>query len=394
MKSLVHLSVSIMLLAAMAGCQSVRELRGVEVHPRWGKTGEEATSSTKEIRVSTANWGQTPDGRAVTAFTVNNAQGLKAVIMDFGATLLSLEVPDRQGAMADIVLGHDSVAGYAAESTPYLGATVGRYANRIANARFQLDGQTYTLAATDPPHSLHGGKLGFHKALWKGEPTRTPEGSGVRFTYTSADGEEGYPGELKCAVTYILTDDNELKIVYAAETNKKTVVNLTHHSYFNLGGHTGGDVLGHVLELNASRYTPGGATLIPTGVIAPVKGTPFDFTRPTPIGERINEVAPGYDLNYVLDKASKGLSLGARVTDPASGRTMEVYTTEPGLQFYTGHGLNVATGGKGGAVYTKYSGFCLEAQKFPDTPNQPSFPAAVLEPGEKYTQTTIHRFLK
>jgi len=339
--------------------------------------------------VTQAPFGVTADGQAVTRYTLRNTHGMQADVLDFGATLHALHVPDREGNLADVVLGCD-LACYETDS-PYFGSTVGRYANRIAGGRFTLDGEEYTLAVNNPPNHLHGGEVGFDKVLWQAETYRDRGESGIRFTHVSPDMEEGYPGTLACTVYYILTDDNELKIEYFAETDAPTVVNLTHHSYFNLRGHDAGDMLDHELYLNADRYTPADETLIPTGAIDPVAGTPLDFRRPQPIGARIAETNGGYDHNFVLNKSNAAYSLAARVTEPESGRVMEIFTTEPGMQFYTGNHLN-GVAGKESAVYNAFAGFCLEAQHFPDSPNQPHFPSTVLRPGERYHQLTVHRF--
>lgn len=333
-------------------------------------------------------FGSTPDGKCVDLCTLTNNSGLSARIITYGGIVVSLNVPDRLGRLADIVLGYDDLNGYL-NDTAYFGATIGRYANRIARARFVLDGVEYRLAANNGPNHLHGGIKGFNKVVWEACPLKTDEGVGVKLTYLSRDGEEGYPGSLLCGVEYALTDKNELRIVYEAETDKPTVVNLTHHSYFNLAGHDAGDVLGQVLTLNADRYTVVDDALIPTGQIKPVKGTLLDFTKAAVIGSRIQQTAAGYDNNYVLNGG--GLAFAARVYEPKSGRVMEVYTTEPGMQFYSGNFLDGSAKGKG-AVYRKHAGFCLEAQHFPDSPNKPSFPSTALEPGRKYTQTTVYRF--
>ena len=352
-------------------------------------TAQSAPAGSVEIRERP--FGQTAGGRVVTAHLLTNAQGLKATFIDLGATLVSLEVPDRNGNLADIVLGCDTVADYEQHS-PYFGCIAGRYANRIAKGRFTLEEKEYTLATNDSPNHLHGGNLGFDKVLWTGNAFATTEGPSVRFTYLSRDGEEGYPGNLACAVTYTLTNANALKIQYEAETDKATPVNLTHHSYFNLAGHDGGSILGHELTIDAARYTPVDDTLIPTGELAPVQDTPFDFTSPHAIQDRLSEVPNGYDLNYVLNKETGWIEFAARAVDHGSGRVLEVLTTEPGLQLYTGNYLDGSFKGKDGVVYPKNQGFCLEAQRFPDTPNHADFPSAILQPGEKYCQITVYRF--
>ena len=356
--------------------------------------GPEETATVSEIEGITvdSNWDTLPTGEAVTRYVLKNSSGTTAVLIDHGATLIGLEVPDRDGNSADIVLGFDRVEPYTGAS-PYMGATVGRYANRIALGKFSLDGEDYTLATNNDPNHLHGGDVGFDKVMWEGEPIEGDHGVGVRFTYLSQDGEEGYPGNLQITVTYTLDATNELRIEYEAETDAATHVNLTHHSYFNLAGATSGStVLDHVLTIAAASYTPGDETFIPTGEIAPVEGTPLDFRTPYAIGDRIDSVEGGYDHNFVLDSQDGSLSLAAKVVHPGTGRVMEIYTTEPGLQFYTGNFLDGTLTGKGGTVYERNFGFCLEAQKYPDTPNKPGFPTSVLRPGETYRQTTIHRF--
>jgi aldose 1-epimerase len=310
-----------------------------------------------------------------------------------------IHVPDAAGKLADVALGFDSLDGYL-KGHPYFGSNAGRCANRIANGKFKLDGKDYQVTVNNGAHTLHGGKDGFDKKLWKADaPTIGPDGPTITLSYVSKDGEEGYPGTLTAKVTYTLTDNNELKVEYHATTDKTTLCNLAHHSYFNLGGHNSGDVLGHEVEIFAKSITPADDTLIPTGKIQPVAGTPFDFTKPTTIGSRIKDVGGspvGYDLNYVLDGKAGGTPfLAARVTEPKTGRVLEVHTTEPGLQFYTGNFLDGTNVGKGGAVYKQYNGFCMEPQKFPDAVNKvgtDGWVAPILKPGDEYTQTTIYRF--
>jgi len=353
---------------------------------------EEEISQMKEepkMDVQRQEFGQLPDGQLVDLYVLTNGNGMEARIMTYGATLVSLSVPDKEGNFADITLGCDSLEGYLAAS-PYFGATVGRYANRIAKGKFILDGVEYTLAANNGENHLHGGSKGYDKVLWQAGTIRRENEVGAKFVYLSKDDEEGYPGNLNCAVTYMLTDRDELKIGYEAETDKPTPVNLTHHSYFNLAGQGNGYILDHELMLNADQYTPVDAGLIPTGEIRDVAGTPMDFTIPHTIGERIAQVEGGYDHNFVLRSGGGELELAARVSEPRSGRIMEVYTTEPGIQFYSGNFLDGSITGKAGKVYYKHYGFCLEPQHFPDSPNKPDFPSAILRPGETYqTQTTL-----
>lgn len=337
------------------------------------------------------------DGTPIDAYEMVNAHGIRAVVINYGATLTELHVPDKNGKTADIVLGFDDLAGYLQEGNPYFGCTIGRVANRVGNAMFTLDGKTYTLAANNGKHSLHGGMKGFDKVAWKPSGVISSLGTrSVSFFHTSKDGDEGYPGELKVLVTYELTDANELKISYEATTSKPTPINLTNHSYFNLAGHDAGNVLGHILYLKADRYTPSDESLLPTGEIKSVKGTPLNFTQPITIGSRIAELKGepgGYDHNYVLaNNKMRDPMLVGWVKEPQSGRMMEILTTEPGMQFYTGNFLDGSIKGKGGTVYKKHQGFCLEAQYFPDSINKPKFPSSVLKPGETYRQTTIYRF--
>lgn len=342
-------------------------------------------------------YGTTPDGVTVELYTLTNAQNVQLQITNYGGTVTRLLVPDRDGNLADVVLGYDSLNAYL-EGSPYFGAIVGRYGNRIALGRFVLDEVEYVLATNNGDNHLHGGLKGFDKVVWEAEPYSGEGETGLRLSYVSEDGEEGYPGRLSATVTYALTNDNELVIEYLAETDKPTVVNLTHHSYFNLAGHDSGDILGHELALAASRFTPVDAGLIPTGELRDVAGSPMDFRESTTIGSRIEaadgqlQFGGGYDHNFVLDEYDGSLRLAARVYEPTSGRVMEVYTTEPGIQFYSGNFLDGSNVGKGGTPYEYRSGFCLETQHFPDSPNQPHFPSTVLRPGERYESRTIYKF--
>ncbi len=342
-------------------------------------------------------YGKTAGGQAVELYTFTNPHGMKAAISTYGGIVVSVEVPDQEGAMADVVLGFDGLDGYMAGS-PYFGCITGRYANRIAKGKFSLDGAEYTLATNNDANHLHGGLVGFDKVVWQAETLREPDAVGLRLTYQSKDGEEGYPGNLDCVVTYRLTNDNALRIDYEAKTDKATHVNLTNHSYFNLAGQGNGDILGHEMMIHADRFTPVDETLIPTGELRPVSGTPLDFTKPHAIGERIGQDAEqlklggGYDHNFVLNRQDGALALAARVVEQGSGRVMEVLTTEPGVQLYTGNFLDGTLTGKDGKVYQHRYGFCLETQHYPDTPNQACFPSTVLRPGETYAATTVYRF--
>ena len=342
-------------------------------------------------------FGKTPDGREVELYTLTNANGLKAKIMTYGAIVVLLEVPDRNGNFADIVLGYDTLEEYI-KNNPYFGAIVGRYGNRIGKARFTLNGVEYELAANNDGNHLHGGIKGFDKVVWDAEPIRQKDCVGVKLTYLSKDGEEGYPGNLSCTVIYSLTNKDELKITYEAETDKPTPNNLTHHSYFNLAGQGARDILDHGLMLNAETFLPVDEGLIPTGELRNVKGTPMDFTRPMAISARISQdyeqlrFGKGYDHNWVLNSSDGSLALAARVYERTTGRVMEIYTTEPGIQFYSGNFLDGSNIGKGGKVYEHRYGFCLETQHFPDSPNKPNFPSVILKPGEKYTHLTVHKF--
>jgi aldose 1-epimerase len=338
-------------------------------------------------------FGRLSDGTAVDIYTLTNAHGIEARIMTYGAILVSLRLPDRKGKLEDVVLGFDDLAGYLG-THPYFGAIVGRYANRIAKGRFTLNGLTYALARNNNGNSLHGGLKGFDKVVWKAEPVRDAGAVGVKLTYLSKDMEEGYPGNLAVTVVYTLTDADELRISYEATTDKATPVNLTNHAYWNLAGQGQGDILGHELEIEADKYTAvdSAANLIPTGRILGVKGTPFDFTSPHAIGERIAQVEGGYDHNFVLRSGGGKMALAARVIEPVSGRVLEISTDQPGIQLYSGNFLDGTVKGKGGVAYQKHCGFCLETQHFPDSPNHPDFPSTILEPGKKYATVTVHKF--
>jgi aldose 1-epimerase len=360
-------------------------------------SGSPFDTPADEKMISQRVLGSTPEGEVVDLFSLTNVNGVKISAMSYGCIVTQLYVPDRTGSFADIVLGFDTLDAYLA-GHPYLGAVVGRYCNRIAGGRFQLDGVDYRLATNNGTNHLHGGIRGFDKVVWSAEPYESSRGDGVAFTYTSDDGEEGYPGTLTIRVSYTLTDADELICEYHATTDRATHVNLSQHSYFNLRGKAEGDILGHEMMINADRFTPVDANLIPTGELRHVAGTPLDFRKPTPIGARIDlddeqlRLARGYDHNYVLNRSEDSLVLAARVHEPVSGRVMEVHTTEPGVQLYTGNYLDGSLTGKGGCTYARRQGFCLETQHFPDSPNQPQFPSTVLQPGEVYSSRTVFRF--
>jgi len=353
------------------------------------------TDSTekKTMKLEHKVFGKMPDGPEVKIYTLANRKGMVVKVTEYGGIITELWVPDRNGKTGNVVLGFDNLDRYV-KGHPFFGAITGRVANRIARGKFTLDGKEYTLAVNNGPNHLHGGLKGFDKKVWKSRPLRgLSREVAVEFTYISPDGEEGYPGTLTTTVIYTLTDDNELRIDYTATTDKATIVNLTNHSYFNLG--ESGSILDHILMINADRYTAADATLIPTGELTSVKGTGLDFTQPRRIGDRIADYmsfAKGYDHNYVLNGSGKSLSLAARVQEPKSGRVMEVWTTEPGVQLYCGNHLDGSLTGINGAVYKQHTGFCLETQHFPDSINKPGFPSVVLRPGQTFKSTTAHRF--
>lgn len=349
--------------------------------------------------IASAPFGVTPGGAAVQLYTLRNRHGMQASIATYGGIVTSLTAPDRTGRYADVVLGYDTLDGYL-KASPYFGALVGRYANRIARARFTLNNITYTLAANNGGNTLHGGRVGFDKVVWKvANAAVTPEGPQLTLSYLSRNGDEGYPGNLAVTATYTLTEDDALRLEYRATTDQDTVVNLSQHSYFNLRGAAHpGDVLGNIVEIRADRFTPVDEGLIPTGELRPVAGTPFDFRRPTAIGARIGDTDPqlrfgrGYDHNWILNARPGELALDATVYEPESGRVLEVLSTQPGLQFYTGNFLDGSITGKNGRVYQFRHGFCMEPQHFPDSPNHPAFPSTVLKPGETYRNTIVFRF--
>ena len=383
---------------AAAACLTVATLlagNGCTPMPAAGTGAMTATAG-----VSRAPFGRTADGRAAELFTLTNAHGVEVKLTNYGGIITALRTPDRAGRFDDIVLGYDSLSGYLRD-TPYFGAIVGRYGNRIAKGQFTLDGATYRLAVNNGPNSLHGGLRGFDKVVWSAEPFQNAGGTGVVLEYTSADMEEGYPGTLRTRVTYTLTADNRLLVDYLATSDKPTPVNLTQHSYWNLAGDGSRDILAHVLTIAADSMTPVDTTLIPTGVIAPVAGTPFDFRTPMPIGARIDQrsntqirFGGGYDHNFVLNRggaAADELRLAARVVEPTTGRTMEVSTTEPGIQFYTGNFLDGSITGKGHVYHYRY-GLALETQHYPDSPNRSNFPSTIVRPGQQYRSRTVFAF--
>jgi aldose 1-epimerase len=345
-------------------------------------------SSMKKTSLTQQEYGQV-EGKTVTQYTLTNANGMVLKLINYGGTVTDLLVPDKNGQPGNVVLGYDSLGGFLQSNNPYFGCLVGRYANRIANAKFTLDGKTYTLAANNNGNSLHGGIKGFDKVIWNAEPLGD---TSVKLTYFSKDGEEGYPGNLQAEVIYTLNADNALKIEYTATTDKATPVNLTNHCYFNLSGGTDSTILDHELMLKADKYTKVNENLIPTGENPPVSGTPMDFTSAKKVGRDIAQVPGGYDHNWVLNKSGNDLELAATLYHAASGRFMEVFTTEPGVQFYSGNFLDGTLKGRDGINYVKHAGLCLETQHFPDSPNQPAFPNTILKPGEKYHQVTIYKF--
>jgi aldose 1-epimerase len=359
----------------------------------WFLAGSAGAASASSIEKEP--FGKTPDGQAVELYTLRNDKGAEARIMTYGGIVVSLKMPDKSGQIGDVVLGYDNLAAYVSNS-PYFGALIGRYGNRIAGGKFSLDGITCTLPTNNGPNTLHGGLKGFDKRVWKARSRKSADGPQLILKYRSKDGEEGFPGNLDVTATLTLKQDNSLCLEYQAVTDKDTVVNLTHHGYFNLAGK--GDILNHVVTIPADRFTPVDSTLIPTGELRPVEKTPFDFRTPTAIGARIEQedeqlkFGLGYDHNWVVNKQFGVLSLMARVSEPTTGRVMEVWSTEPGLQFYSGNFLDGTITGKGGWVYARRSAFCMEPQHYPDSPNQPQFPTVELKPGEVYHNIILYHF--
>ena len=350
-----------------------------------------AAPDSTAMNPTAAPFGKTLTGTEAQLYTLTNAHGLKATISNYGGTITSLMVPDKAGKMGNIVLGFDSLSSYVNQEVPYFGALIGRYGNRIAKGKFTLDGKPYTLATNNGPNALHGGKKGFDKVLWDATPGSSADGQTLTLKYLSKDGEEGYPGNLQVTVVYTLTANDELKLDYTATTDKATPLNLTNHSYFNLAYGQDENVLDHVVTIPADRYTVVDATLIPTGELRPVQGTPFDFRQPHAIGERIGQVPGGYDHNWVLNNPT-GMHPAATVYEPTTGRTLDVTTDQPGVQFYTGNFLDGKLTGAGNVNYPKHYGFCLETQHFPDSPNQPTFPSTILKPGDTFRSTTVYSF--
>jgi aldose 1-epimerase len=393
--------VPIALLAAVVGCSPTTPPKTTETPKSTTPAAVAPTGQTPPVEgtnmgLSKQSYGKLADGTQVDLYTLSNARGMKVQVMTLGATITSVEVPDRNGHVANVTLHRDSLAGYTETkdgkpTTPFFGCVAGRYANRIAAGRFTLDGKEYKLATNNGPNHLHGGVRGFDKAVWKAEPLQTQGASGVLFSYVSRDGEEGYPGTLSVKLTYTLSDENELRMDYEATTDKPTVLNLTNHAYWNLAGAGAGDVLGHELLINADRFLPVDDTLIPLGKPKPVAGTAMDFTKPKPIGRDMAQVEGGYDHCYLLNKKDFEMSLCARAVEPASGRVIEVSTTQPAVQFYGGNFLDGSVSADGKA-YQRHYGFCLETQHYPDSPNRPDYPTTELRPGETYKHATVYKF--
>jgi len=360
------------------------------------------SSSNKSSTITKADFGKTSEGQAVEIYTLHNSKGAEARIMTYGGIVQSLTMPDKNGKFADVVLGFDNLDSYVKDSyvksCPYFGALIGRYGNRIGGAKFTLEGNPYTLATNNGPNTLHGGLKGFDKVVWTAKPSVGIRGPQLVLAYLSKDGEEGFPGNLEVTAIYTLTEDNELKLEFAATTDRPTVVNLTHHSYFNLAGQGNGDILGHIVYINSDKTTPVDSGLITTGEFKSVDGTPFDFRKPAAIGARINDpdtvlqYGPGYDHNWVINKPLGQFGIQARVEEPASGRVMEVWSDEPGLQFYAGNFLDGTLKGKGGVAYQIHTGFCMEPQHYPDSPNKTNFPSVELKPGQTYHNTIVYKF--
>ena len=388
MKNIIPL-LTVAAAVSMSACQS-----GTKTNNNTTDSMSTNQDTVSAGQISDAAFDKMVDGKQVKLYHLKNGN-LQVAITNYGAKIVSLMAPDKQGQLADVELGYDNIDQYVNTKERYYGGIVGRYGNRIAKGKFKVDGKEYTLVTNNGVNHLHGGKKGFNDVVWDAEQ---PNDHTLKLHYLSKDGEEGYPGNLDITLTYEVTDSNEVKIDYSATTDKATVVNLTNHSFFNLHGAGNGDINDHIMYINADKYTPVDSTLIPKGKLEPVKGTPMDFTTPTKIGERVDadfeqlKFGKGYDHNYVLNKKGKELSLAATVQEPQSGRFLEVWTTEPGVQFYGGNFLDGTDKGKEGKTYVHRGAFCLETQHFPDSPNQPSFPSVVLKPGETYTSTCVYKF--
>ncbi|HTE33730.1 MAG TPA: aldose epimerase family protein [Chryseolinea sp.] len=386
-KHILRITLASVSILIMASCNPKKEI----------PAETKADTVAQVASINESMFGSLPSGTAVSLYHLKNANGMEVNISNYGGIITSIKVPDKNGVFEDVVLGYDSLSGYI-KAPSFFGALVGRYGNRIANGKFKLDGKTYTLAVNNGKNHLHGGLKGFDKVTWNAAPSSTSDSATLKLTYLSRDMEEGYPGNLKVTVIYTLTNDNALKISYEATTDKKTVVNLTNHSYFNLSGNTKRDILDHSLQLDASKFIPVDEGLIPTGEIKPVKGTPFDFTSPTVVGSRINDKDPqlvvgrGYDHCFVFDKPAGSMAKVGTLSDSVSGRYMELYTTEPGTQIYTGNFLDGSVTGKFNTVYKQRYAICLETQHYPDSPNRPKFPTVVLNPGDVYKTQTIFKF--
>jgi aldose 1-epimerase len=374
--------------------QAIRKIMGVMAMVAVA-VGNSGATADEPRGIKSQPFGKTADGTEVKLYTLTNARGMQVKITNYGGIVVALKAPDRNGMLGDVVLGYDHLEDYI-KATPYFGSLIGRYGNRIAKGKFTLDGAEYTLATNNAPNHLHGGVKGFDKVVWDATPRLTVRGPMLQLRYVSKDGEEGYPGTLRVLAEYTLFDDDALRIQFEAKSDKPTIVNLTQHSYFNLA--CGGDILSHKVQIDAKRYTPVDETLIPTGNILPVEWTPFDFTTPHKIGERINDDneqlkrGKGYDHNFVFDKEPGVLTRMARVTEPKSGRVLEIWSTEPGMQFYSGNFLDGTNIGKGGKAYQFRTGFCMEPQHYPDSPNQPNFPSTVLKPAFTYRNTILQKF--
>jgi len=381
-KKTVELSVTAAVVAAglfgvLTGCQK--------------KEAPKVQAPESALSVTQSFYAVTPEGDSVSQYVLADGKGMEVKLIDYGATVVSILAPDKNGLYEDVTLGYDSLSGYIGGSS-YLGASIGRYSNRIGKAQFKLDGVTYKVTKNNGENHLHGGDKGFHKRVWKSTPFTTADSVGVTFTYVSVDGEEGFPGTMTATNVFTLKADQSLTNVMSATTDKNTVISLTHHSYFNLSGNAKRDILDHELMIAADKYTPVDAGLIPTGVIDPLKGTALDFAEPTKVGARIANVEGGYDHNFVLNKQGDAVELAARMYEPVSGRVLEVLSNQPAIQFYSGNFLDGSFAGKAGKTYPKYYAFCLEPESFPDSPNKPNFPSSVLKPGETYRNVMVFKF--